>query len=392
MDDKRAVFRGGMHNSDVRDQNKRLVLSTIAVNPDCSVADLARTTGLAPQSVMRVVDQLLLEGLILRGEQASRDSGRRGQPSTPLRLNPSGAYAVGCKLGWRHMHIVLCNMVGDILGEVQQGYSYPDYERLLSDASASIGTLIAKIPAKHRDRFLRIGVAHPFHMSHGLFALAAPERQHDDWNGRNIAEEMSAATGFPTISFNDGKAACWGEFCFRDHPRPRNLAYLNVGTFVGSGLIVGSKLWEGSSGRSVNLGSMTICENESASRTSQELASVFAFEKLLERSGLLIPHGDPDDWDWDDLEPVTSNWINDAAAAFSKVVANTASILEVDTVIIDGGIPRNVVSRLVEAVEAKLSEFPEQMFEWPRILAGRLGRSSTAIGAALRPVTQAYFL
>jgi predicted NBD/HSP70 family sugar kinase len=290
------------------------------------------------------------------------------------------------------MHVVLCNMVGDILGEVQQSYPYPDYRQLLSSATASIDTLVAKVPPKHRDRLLGIGVAHPTYIWQGLGGLNAPQAQMDHWKNSDIAAAIASASSLPVAKYNDGNAACWGEFCAAAHPRSLNAAYLNIGTYVGAGLIVGSKLWEGPTGNSANLGSMSIRDGQGVMRTPHEVASVYAFEKLLEDSEIAIPAGDPDDWDWNALEPVTSGWIESAAKAFSEVIANTTAVLEIDAAIIDGGIPRDVVNRVVTATAAIISEFPARTFQWPNVLAGRLGRSATAVGAALRPVSETYFL
>lgn len=161
---------------------------------------------------------------------------------------------------------------------------------------------------------------------------------------------------------------------------------------MGAGLIVGSKLWEGPTGNSANLGSMSVRDNQGAMKTPHESASVSAFEKLAKGSGLKIPAGDPDDWDWTTLEPVTSLWIDNTAKAFSEVIANTAAVLEIEAAVIDGGIPRDIVSRVVEATAAKVSEFPDRTFQWPKVVAGQLGRSAAAVGAALRPVSETYFL
>ena len=70
--------------------NERAVLTLIAGVPGVSNADIARRSGLGPQTTARILTDLESRDLIIRGEVLR---GRRGQPATPYRLNPQGGYS-----------------------------------------------------------------------------------------------------------------------------------------------------------------------------------------------------------------------------------------------------------------------------------------------------------
>src|SRR3954469_3797156 len=86
----------GTNQSGVRLYNERLVLSLIRRHGSLPKADIARMTGLSPQTISIIMNQLEADGLLTRGHALR---GRVGQPSVPYSLNPDGAYAFGLKIG-----------------------------------------------------------------------------------------------------------------------------------------------------------------------------------------------------------------------------------------------------------------------------------------------------
>src|SRR6218665_1624036 len=99
----------GFAQAGVRIANERAVLTLIGLNPGASNADLARLSGLGPQTTSRIVAELEARELVQRGDVLR---GRRGQPATPLFLDPDGAYVIGVEVGWRHFEVLLFAMSG----------------------------------------------------------------------------------------------------------------------------------------------------------------------------------------------------------------------------------------------------------------------------------------
>ena len=91
-------FSGGINQSGVRAFNERLLLSILQRSDGLSSGDLARRTGLSPQTTSVILRKLEQDGLLVRGD---RVKGKVGKPSQPFTLNPDGAFAVGLKLGRR---------------------------------------------------------------------------------------------------------------------------------------------------------------------------------------------------------------------------------------------------------------------------------------------------
>lgn len=374
--------------SGLRQNNERAVMTVVAAAPGSSAAQIARATGLGPQSVSRILIELEAAGLVRRGE-AKR--GRRGQPAVPIFVDPSGAYCVGCEIGWRHMHILIRNLDGQILGEHRRDYDYPEPSALLNEIISLSRLLVGLVPEEHRSRILGIGLAMPFGIARNVHLVQAPDEVVQRWKQIDIAGEVQAATGLTVQVFNDGNAGCWAELCARPITRPRNIAYLQVGTFVGAGLVENGRLWEGSSGNSANLGSMMVCDLEGQRRYGHLVASLFALENRLRAAGKPVPTGNPADWDWEAIEPEAGLWIEEASLALTQILFNTAAVMEFSVAIVDGVMPRSIVHRLVERVKARVAEHPTLTADRPAVEIGRLGATAPARGAALQPMFRRVF-
>lgn len=389
--ENRDVFEPGtkrMGVSSLRINNERAVLTAVATNPGQSAAQVARTTGLGPQSVARILLELEAAGLVRRGEALR---GKRGQPATPLYLDPNGVFVVGCEIGWRHYHILLRNLTGEVLGEHRRDYEFPDVDTVIAETGSLARLLAALVPEEFRGRILGMGLAMPSGIGRNIDLVGGSPEQASRWLALDIAAAAEAASGLPIFLFNDGNAACWAELAAHPPPRPANLAYFQVGTFVAAGIIAGGQLWEGPSGNAANLGSMLVTDRAGGQQFVHLTASLYALEHRLVAAGYAAPTGNPLTWPWDEMEPLLSEWLEDAARALANAIANTHAVIEFSAALVDGAMPRPVVERLVERVRQHTRALPTLTADHPDIKVGRLGGSAAARGAALRPIYRSYF-
>ena len=370
----------GVAQSGVRIANERAVLTLIAQNPGSSNADVARMSGLGPQTTSRIVTELEDRGLITRGQVLR---GRRGQPATPLFLDPHGAYTIGVEIGWRHLEVLLFEMSGKTLASVRRSYAWPDANTVFADVAAEIATMRAGMTELQRQRLTGVGVASPSGIERNIGRLGAPEEHKAPWHGVDIAARIARDTGLSVQWFNDGSAACWSELIAQPMPRPRGFAYYQVGTFVGAGIVMDGELWQGPSGNAANLGSIMVSNADGTPTYVHLVASLLALQLQLERVGRKLPAGSPLNWDWDGLEPVATQWLDEAGLALAKAVISTRAVIELDMAIIDGVMPRAIVARLLERVRHHIDALPTLTSDRPEVGMGHLGASAAATGAAM---------
>lgn len=378
----------GVQHASLRAANRRAVLTTITFSSGISNADVSRRTGLAPQTASAIVSELEADGLVTRGEVLR---GRRGQPATPLFLDFSGAFSIGCEISWQRIDIVLINLGSEEIGRYQRHYAYPDARTIVAEAAAAIAELTNRLTAAQRQRLAGLGLATPSDISSNIARLAVPAEQAALWSALDLRAALEAETGMPTTWYNDGTCACWAEMVMSKPPRPANFVHLFVSTFLGAGITAEHTLWEGPTGNSANLGSMLVNGHDGKRLFGHDIASTGALARRLAAVGIAVPQGGPAEWPWGDWEPHVRPWIAEAGSAMAEIVYNTSAVIEVDLAIIDGAVPASIVGRLVTATETAIAALPQFSHPPPRLVAGTLGSRAAPLGAAQLPLFRKHF-
>lgn len=105
------------------------------------------------------------------------------------------------------------------------------------------------------DSLIGMGVAVPGPVKNGLVLGA----QNILWGEVELAKLLNKA--FPNTKvaiINDANAACLGEWCFGSGQKQPNLVFITLGTGVGGGIVVDSKMIEGKNGSTGELGHIVI--------------------------------------------------------------------------------------------------------------------------------------
>lgn len=391
IDPLRDIFDAGgrgLQHHGLRRANERAVLTVVGFNPGVSNADIARLSGLAPQTVSAILADIDRAGLISRGEVLR---GRRGQPATPIFLRAEGAFSIGVEIGWRHVDVLLLNLRTEVLARQHRSYEFPDARTVLDEVAAMTASLVATLPAESRARLLDMGVALPTNLAAILPAVGAPAEQRALWAGTDVAAELGRRTGLEVSLFNDGNAACWGELVAFPKPRPANFIYFLISRYIAAGIVGEGMLWEGPTGNSANLGSMLVSDGAGGQQAAHSIASTTALARRLASAGIAVEASAVEDWDWASFGPVLDQWIADSAQALARVVFNTTTVIESDLVVIDGIIPRDIVRALVDGVTEALRQLPIAPYVPPQVLAGHLGTLAPAIGAAELTLYRRFF-
>jgi predicted NBD/HSP70 family sugar kinase len=376
----------GLQHHGLRRANERAVLTFVGFNPGLSNAEIARMSGLAPQTVSAILNDVEAVGLITRGEVLR---GRRGQPATPIFLKAEGAYSIGVEIGWRHADVVAIDLQGTLVAHRRISYDEAD----LADLPAQISDLVCEMlrgwPRDRRERLDDIGLGMPGSIHAAAWPLDSAPGSKLGPSPATFAAELEKRTGLVATLFNDGNAACWAEFIARPAPRPESFIYLLVSTFLAAGLIGEGRLWQGPTGHSGDLGAMLIDRDETGPLSAHAIASVTALYKRLSAAGFDLELTDIDDWDWVALEPVVADWIDDCGKALALVIFNTHTVVETNLVVLDTILPTELTMRLVAQVVAEFERLPSR--GTIEIVAGTLGRLAPALGAAELPLYRRYF-
>lgn len=369
----------GLRHEGLRRANVRVVLMTVGFNPGLSNAEIARISGLAPQTVSAILSEIEAAGLIRRGDVLR---GRRGQPATPIYLRAEGAYAIGVEIGWRHVDVLLLDLNAQIQGRRRWHHDFPEPHKVLPEIARMTAELIESLPESGQARLFEMGIAMPSAMAIDHMAQKHGRASTQPWSDIDVAADLQQRTGLDVSVFNDGNAACWAELLAFDAPRPASFIYFIISRFVGAGIVGEGTLWEGPTGNSANLGGMLIEAPIGSLLPVHDIASIDALTLRLAESGHCLNGDAPEDWAWEQFGEVLEEWLADSAKALAKAVFNTTTVIETGLVVIDGVMPKPITRRLVEQVKVELALLPNPPFALPQILHGHVGALAPATGAA----------
>jgi predicted NBD/HSP70 family sugar kinase len=379
----------GSKQTDVRVHNEQLLLSLVRRHGALAKADIARLTGLSPQTVSVIMRRLEEEGLLARQAPVR---GRVGQPSIPMALAPDGVYSFGLKIGRRSVELVLMDFVGRVRQSRRRSYAWPLPGAILAFARAEIAALTKTLPAARRKRIAGLGIASPFELWNWAEEVGAPQQEMDAWRGADLLAELESSLPFPVFLQNDATSACVAEVVFGRGSAYRNFFYFFIAFFIGGGVVINGAVFNGSGGNAGAIGSMPVPGGKGKSVQLIDAASVHMLEMRLKAAKV-----DPSPlWrqpqDWSGLEPHLGAWIAEIAPPLAHAIVAASSVIDFPAVIIDGGFPPEVRARIAAATQSAMRGLDLAGIQPPAIVEGQVGQHARAIGGACLPLLNRYIL
>jgi predicted NBD/HSP70 family sugar kinase len=383
-----ALVRG-TNQSGVRAHNERLVLTLVRQHGPLAKAQIARMTGLSAQTVSVIMRALEADGLLVKGEPVR---GRVGQPSVPIGLAGGGAYFLGLKIGRRSVELVLANFLGEIVARARLTYPYPTPEGTIEFARGAILQLTGQLAPGERAKVAGLGIAMPFRIWEWARTIGLPPEAMAAWEEVDIRAEIASLCSYPVYLENDASAACGAELVFGRALKPPDFLYFYIGYFIGGGLVLQDRLYTGRSGNAGALGSMPVPGPEGSVVQLVDSASLFRLERALQAAGhetqsLWLA---PDGWSVDSA--ILGQWVEEAAVGLAHAVAAACSVIDFETVMIDGWLPASLRSRLVESTQARLRDMALVGIELPGVREGTIGPDARALGAASLPLSERFLV
>ncbi|HEV7276743.1 MAG TPA: ROK family transcriptional regulator [Devosiaceae bacterium] len=378
------AFSRGTNQIGVRLYNERLVLSLIRMHGALPKADTARLTGLSPQTISMIVNQLTADGLLRKGKP---QRGRIGQPSVPYSLDPDGALAFGLKIGRRSVDLYLINFVGDILRLKHETYPFPTPDVVKDFARDGMAEMLHDLPAALASRIAGLGIAAPYEMWTWHEEIGAPKAEIDAWRTTDIRGEIAGFCSWPVYFANDITAACAAELMFGRGGEFIDYLYVYIGSFIGGGLVLNGHLFPGRTQNAGALGSMPAQGSHPSARQLMHVASIYVLEQKLisaNRSADVLWQS-PDSWG-DDLGPALDEWIDEVAINLATAISSAIAVIDVGTVVIDGAFPSDVRRRVIARTETALGEVDLQGLSPFQLVAGSIGNAARAMGGASLPL------
>lgn len=375
--------------SRLRDQNERAVLSAVRARGALAGAELARLLNISAQTASVITRSLEKEGLLVKGQPIK---GKVGKPQMPVALRADGSFAFGLQIGRRGADMILMDLAGNVRRHERIGYKYPVPDVIEAFVRTQIEAALEELGPERATHVVGIGIATPFELWNWLEALGAPESDATLWKDYDFATAFAAFTDIRVIVANDANMACNGELVFGASRALQDFIYLYVGAFIGGGFTLNGQVYHGARGNAGAFGSIPIGPVEDPNHQLIHHASIYRLEQAIGRK-----HGRPvnlrTETDFWTTEPeLVDAWIEDTATALAKAAIAISAVLDVETIILDGGFPDAIRTRVCNATSIALEKIDQQGIHQVKIVEGTLGRSAGAMGAAFEPLLSAHFL
>jgi predicted NBD/HSP70 family sugar kinase len=165
-----------------------------------------------------------------------------------------------------------------------------------------------------------------------------------------------------------------------------------IAFFVGGGVVLDGRLFQGRSGNAGALGSMPVPDRAGHIRQLIELASLAVLEARVIEAGLdpALLWNSPDHWD---LPPdLVDGWVDQAAEGIAHAIHAALAVIDLPVVKIDGWMPADLRTKIATRVREKLAGLDLTGLDVPAIQEGTMGPDARAIGAASQPLLARFIM
>ena len=372
--------------------NRSAILEYIRLNSPTSRTAIAKKLDLSMPTVMRIIDDLFDENLVLEAGQTDTGLGRK---RTLIAYNKNAYSVIGIDLGGTKLYGALANIGGDILHEVTLEQHETTGEESLKIVIDMISALLSEVPAAMPMRGIAVGVPGVTKNQKGIIEWAPSL----NWRDFPLREHLENHFDLPVFVDNDVNLAVLGEHWFGRGIGLNNMILISIGTGVGAGLIIDGALYRGFSKASGEIGYFV----PDISALGQAYDNFGALEQIV--SGTAIGRRGQEKAQEETETPITSEVVFSAAANGEKwaqdivqetvdymalMIANINSLLDLELVVLSGGVA-NQSSVLIEGIYQRIRGVIPRV---PNIQKSQLGRSATAMGAIVMVVhaTDSYYM
>lgn len=372
----------GANGSPSRNHNARAILSLVRAE-NRSGKELADALGVSAQTASVITRQLEAAKLIKKSDPRK---GKVGKPQVPWALNPNGAFGVGLRIGRRSADFVLMDLKGTVRLQDKLRYPVPTPETVEGffrrNFDASLDTLGA-----NATRLSGFGVAMPFALWNWVEGFEPAPEALQAWRGYSIAEAISGVSDLPVSVSNDATMACQGESLFGAGEGLTEFAYIHIGALLGGGIVLNGRVYEGPNGNAGDFAAIPVGGKRLSAKAS--LAQLEA--RLAEDIGEPVSLGARPEL-WQDHPHEVAQWLRQTSMAIAEATVGLRAVLDIPSIIIDGGMPDTIKGDLVAQVIEHQNDLDQRGLYPAEIIAGRLGDTAGALGAANLPLLNAHFL
>jgi glucokinase len=307
---------------------------------------------------------------------------------------------IGIDLGGTSLYGALANIGGEVLGELFTSQGGLSAEENYSLVVQMIQSLV-EMSIQQKQTLLGVAIGVPGVTLAGSGVVEwAPSL---NWRKFALKDRIAECFQLPVVVDNDVNLAVLGELWFGVGRGLRNLVLLSIGTGVGAGIVIDGMLYRGHNSASGEVGYFIPGIEALGQRYEQfgAMEEIISDIGLVKRARPLLSSVQPE-MDLGSLtagdiissarrdEPWAIRLMDETADYLGMVVANIATLLDPDLIILGGEISSSadlLIPHILSRIEGVIQHIP-------RLEASSLGARATVMGAisTVLHLTKEYYL
>lgn len=384
----------------IREINLSLVLNHIRQDGAISRAALVRQTGLSAGTISNLANILLENDFVHESGPGKSSGGRR---PILLQFNHKARHVLGVDMGATHIIAVLMDLQGGVAASQQLKYD------VMNDPGGTIFTIsqmaqeLLTQTGLPKQVVTGMGITIPTPLAgeklDRLTTIYMPA-----WEGCDIKAGIRRYFDIPIYVENDANAGAIAEKWWGNGRDYSNLAYIKLGTGVGSGLILNNEIYRGNGGTAGEIGHTTIDPTGPTCRCGNQgcMEGMVGVPAIIKEAQQRLRKDRPD-WSSDTPltidniiraalsgDPTARSIIENAGSFLGIGIANLVNVFNPGLIVLGGDLVA-AGDLLLNAVRAAVVRraMPKAASE-VEITISSLGDDAVAIGAATLAMQNAF--
>jgi N-acetylglucosamine repressor len=373
--------------------NQMRVLHLLRTRGALSRADIARYTNLTKATASRIISELMSRNLV---REVGMGTLRRGRRPILYAFNTASAIALGIEVHQKECQAVVTELDATPL----RSYAVPLPDTRVTTLLAVLEKLVATVHQDFAQSPVGIGIGIPGIYDYQRETVVLAE--HLEWTHVELAKMIRERLNLSVYIVNRANAAALGEKWYGAGRGCDELAFINIGSGIKAGLIVGGSLFSGSNGSAGEIGHTTIaldgpvcvCGKRGCLEALASTTAIVARVKALARAGKALtsseyPPAAVEALTRQDVltaararDPGVLRVFREAGTYIGIAVANLINVFNPKRVIL-GGLASQAPAEFLEAIK-QAAELHAFSIPWQAadIVVAELGQEAVAIGAA----------
>jgi predicted NBD/HSP70 family sugar kinase len=324
----------------LRHLNERTVLEAIREQAPISRAEISRTVGISKPTVSLALQSLLAAGLV---REAQPEPGRPNYGARFFEPVPDAALVLGLDFGARFLRGAVCNLLGEVRARQDAELAGADATRAIEMATDLAGRL-TESGGLGSDAIDGAVVGVPGVVASGGDRVTLAESI-PGLEGLSVGSELERRLGVRVRVENDVNLAALGEQWRGVARGVEDFVFLQIGTGLGAGVVLGGSLHRGRHGAAGEVDYALGAGLERESDPCADALSAYA-ERLTSAADGDTVLGPP--FDVPSVfaaaragDTLAREVVGEEARRISRHIAPLAAVVDVELVVIGGGIGVN---------------------------------------------------